>query len=217
MERENAETSQPRTKFKFDMSKHGWWAGVILALVVVIGFALWFINVVSDKVTSLPPGGGLPVIDETLMPAISTMFCAPGAASQLPRELAGAVNTTQAQAKVAASPASQILLERHIGGDNLKAVAFIAFDPKYCGYWGNINFYPVTGRQLPAYDFSREYDKDTVALVRDGKPFSPGNNICISNIPPTAQVVDGGIKMVFSCDRDYPVNTWTQQQPRLTP
>ena len=144
--------------------------------------------------------------------------CTRTAISGLPTQ---AVNTVQRELAAynvsgnSQTMATWVLMTRQVD-KNVRAVAFALFAPEYCGFLGNIDYEPTT-RQAASGQTTTPFqlENDPVYVLRNGKAFDDNNVICVSNTVPTAKRVGGHLTMIMNCDRAYPFNTWTQNQPDL--
>lgn len=136
--------------------------------------------------------------------------CSPLAVRQLPKMVVDTVNANQRQYKIAALP-NATTLARRATTDGSVAEAFSTFDPRYCGYIGNINEFP---RKAAAPSYGKPHG-DKVITLRHGKQYNDSTNVCIGDTPPVAHRGVTGIRMVFFCDRLYASDTWTQGNPLL--
>lgn len=134
----------------------------------------------------------------------SSPTCATFAARQLPMALVQHVNSVEARQKVSVD--LTVLMRRPVSTGGFEE-AFAIFDPRYCGFDGNIN-----GVGQP------KWTNDRVEVLRKGHALQEDSNgVCISNTVPTARIVKHVIVMRFSCDRLYANSTWMQSKPVLRP
>ncbi len=106
------------------------------------------------------------------------------------------------------------LMQRQANND-YTAVAFADFEPKYCGFTGNINLVPRSERAKKGVGDVYPDGDEVQRLTRDGAIVPDSNDVCISNTVPSVNRTESGMEMTLYCDRMYPSSTWMQVNPTL--